>query len=313
MKKILNKIQYKINKKRFDHAAREIRNTPPAEYKLNKEIVIVSQVYHNAVDMTLIALKSFLLEFGQGFVELLDDGSLTQEDIALFKEHLPHINITHIDDIDVGKCPKGGCWERLIHISNLSSEAYVLQVDTDTVTVNNIFEVYDYVSNNQAFTIGGPTWDKPVDLNYLAKTMAKFKKAHVQVAGEKILHSIESIALERYCRGCAAFTGFPKGGLKFEDIEAFSMEMEQKLGSPLWNEWGSEQFCSNVMISKCENPEILSWPKYQNYGFPVFNSDSNTKNIHSRVSVLHFIGSNRFVDNTYKDLSERMIEKINSL
>ncbi|MDU0356376.1 hypothetical protein RS130_23000 [Paraglaciecola aquimarina] len=281
------------------------------QFEKNKEVVIVSQVYHAAVDMTLLALKSFLQQFGQGFVELLDDGSLTAEDYALLKKHIPHLNITHIKDIDVGLCPAGACWERLVHILHLSQDAYVIQVDTDTLTIGPVAEVFDHVSRNQAFTIGSPAWPEPVNTEYLRLVMNAHNGKHVQVSAERHLHSASSIDISQYCRGCAAFTGFPKGTLSFELLQAFSVEMEQKLGKQKWHEWGSEQFASNVMISVCEDPKILRWPQYQNYGFPKLNANQTVLDFDSKVSVLHFIGSNRFIDNTYSELAKRFVNTLN--
>jgi hypothetical protein len=266
-------------------------------------------VYHDAVDMTLLALKSFLKQFGQGYVDLLDDGSLTPEDYALFEEHIPHLTITHINDLDIGKCPAGGCWERLIHILELSKNAYVIQVDTDTLTIGPVADLFDFYKSNQAFTVGSPAWPNAIDLEYLKLVMGNNKGTHVQVSAERELHSTNAIDIKQYLRGCAAFTGFPKGTLSFDDLERFSIEMETKLGKNKWHEWGSEQFASNVMISLCDKAEILPWPKYQNFGFPKLNAKQTVLDFDSKVSVLHFIGSNRFVDDTYAELSKKFIKE----
>lgn len=309
MLEILSKLGDKYRKEKFSYAAKEIRNTPPINFELNKDIVIVSQVYHGAVDMTLLALKSFLKQFGQGYVELLDDGSLTQDDYALFETHIPHLHITHIRDVNIGQCPSGGCWERLIHILELSQNAYVIQLDTDTLTTDSVEEVLNYVTNNQAFTIGGKNWAKPVEVGSLEPALREIKGQHVQVLAERELHKIKSINVIQYCRGCAAFTGFPKGKLSFSMLESFSIEMEKILGSDKWKEWGSEQFASNVMVSMCENPELLIWPKYQNYRFPVMQNIKNTDDFNGKVSLFHFIGTNRFVDNTYRNLVKKILEQ----
>ena len=309
MLEILSRINNKYRKAKFSYIAKEIRNTPAINFELNKDIVIVSQVYHDAVDMTLLALKSFLKQFGQGYVELLDDGSLTPEDYALFEEHIPHLTITHINDIDIGKCPAGGCWERLIHILELSKNAYVIQVDTDTLTIGPVADLFDFYKSNQAFTVGSPAWPNAIDLEYLKLVMGNNKGTHVQVSAERELHSTNAIDIKQYLRGCAAFTGFPKGTLSFDDLERFSVEMEAKLGKDKWHEWGSEQFASNVMISLCDKAEILPWPKYQNFGFPKLNAKQTVRDFDSKVSVLHFIGSNRFIDDTYAELSKKFIKE----
>lgn len=309
MRNIVNKISTKFRKRKFDSMAANVRHSAPINFELNKDVVIVSQVYHAALDMTLLALKSFLRQFGQGFVELLDDGSLTPADYELLNKHIPHLNITHMKDIELGQCPSGGCWERLIHIIKLSQDAYVIQVDTDTLTIGPVAEIFDFYKQNQAFTVGSPAWPNPLNLEYLRLVMGNNDGTHVQISAERVLYSVNSIPLHKYLRGCAAFTGFPKDTLSFDDLEKFSVEMETKLGKDKWHEWGSEQFASNVMISLCEKSEVLPWPRYQNFGFPKLTKKPN-KDDFNFTSVMHFIGSNRFDFDIYNHLSKQLIKQL---
>jgi len=306
---ILTKIKKRLAQKKYNSIARKIRNTPVTHYKYNEEIVIVSQVYHAAVDMTLVALKSFLTYFGEGSVEILDDGSLTDDDYALFRKHIPHVRFHHINDVDTGKCPKGSCWERLTRIIELTENAYVIQVDTDTLTIGQIHEVYESAKNNRAFTIGSPNYSKAISTQYLANYLSNIKTDHVQTIAEQSLFKTNSIKVSKSIRGCAAFTGFPKGSLNKEVLESFSLEMEGMIGRERWHEWGSEQFASNVMVSICEKPQVLPWPKYQNFGFPKSNRTPNEDDF-NLTSVFHFIGSNRFDFGIYTYFTNKFIEKI---
>lgn len=304
----INKYQAQKNKKRFKKVARHIRTTKPLDIKYQEDIVIVSQIYHDAIDMSLLALKSFGRSFTRGRFELIDDGSLTDEDYELLKSQLPKVKIVHINEIDIGKCPKGGTWERLIHIINLSEIAYVIQVDTDTLTIGAIPEIDQYVRMNQAFTIGGPMWPEPVSLDYMSEVAKSWKGWHVQVKTEEYLSSVKSIPLEKYLRGCSAFTGFPKGVFDFNKLELFSLELEKEVGKEKWHEWGSEQISSSIMISLCENAQILSWPKYMNFGFPDTGYHDN-KQYRGKVSLIHFIGSNRFDKKVYEYFVKEVINK----
>jgi hypothetical protein len=300
LKRAINKYISIQNKIKFDRIARKVRHTAPLDIKHQEDIVIVSQIYHNAVDMSLLALKSFGKSFTRGRFELIDDGSLLKEDYKLIEKHLPNAKIVHIDEIDIGKCPKGGTWERLIHIINLSKNAYVIQVDTATFTIGAVPEIDQYVTRNQAFTIGGPMWPTPVTPKYMSEIAKSWKGWHVQVKTEEYLSDIKSIPLGKYLRGCSAFTGFPKGALDNTTLESLSLELESVLGKDKWHEWGSEQVSSSIMISLCKNAEILPWPKYMNYGFPT--TGKNIKDYLGKVSVLHFIGSNRFDNRIYEKL-----------
>jgi hypothetical protein len=306
-KSVCQKLTKQHNKKCFDRAASKVRESLPVNIKHQDDIVIVSQVYHAAMDMSLLALKSFAKLFTRGRFELIDDGSLTDEDYRVLKHHLPRVNITKNAQIEVGKCPRGGCWERLIHIINLTKNAYVIQVDTDTLTIGPMPEVDAFVRNNQAFTIGNPMWPSPTDSGYMSDVAKAWQGTHVQVKTEEQLESLTSIELNRYLRGCAAFTGFPKGVLNFTVLEALSIELESKLGKVKWHEWGSEQVASNIMISLCKNSQILPWPKYMNFGFP--NTGFNQiDDYFGKISLLHFIGSNRFDHRVYEKLVKRFIK-----
>ncbi|MBC7004156.1 hypothetical protein BIZ37_16455 [Photobacterium sp. BZF1] len=303
---LIKKASTFLNRKRFEKVARMVRNTSPVSLQYSDDLVFVSQVYHNAIDMSLLALKSFAKHMPYGRFELIDDGSLTQEDYGLLKKHLVHVDIIHIKDIHVGKCPNGGCWERLIHIINLSKNAYVVQVDTDTLTLSPMPEVFDFISKNTAFTIGNPMWPKPTSVDYMSTVAKNWNGTHVQVKTEEQLSDISSVNLNQYLRGCAAFTGFPKGVLNFDSLESLSQELEAKLGRNKWHEWGSEQVCSNIMISCCDEAEILPWPKYMNFGFPKtkFKLAQDTQGI---VSVMHFIGSNRYDRRFYEKLANKHV------
>jgi hypothetical protein len=306
---MIKKILTAYNKKRFNHVAKKVRDTQPINIQKNDNVVIVSQVYHAAMDMSLLALKSFAHHFTQGCFDILDDGSLTEEDHVLLHFHLPNLTITHIDDIPLGKCPKGGCWERLIHIIELSKNAYVIQVDTDTLTIGAIPEVVSCVETNQAFTIGNPMWPRPVSRDYMSRLASAWKGSHVQVKTEEQLKNITSISLSKYLRGCAAFTGFPKGAFDFSILEKFSLEMEQKLGKQKWHDWGSEQVSSNVMVSLCDNAIILPWPKYMNFGFPTqTGGNRNLDNFIGKTAVMHFIGSNRYDHRVYEKLTKQFVK-----
>ncbi|MGJ8694436.1 MAG: hypothetical protein ACSHW0_18355 [Thalassotalea sp.] len=306
-KRVYQKISKQYNKKRFDQVADKVRTSLPVNIQHQDDIVIVSQVYHAAMDMSLLALKSFAKFFTRGRFELIDDGSLTEDDYRLLKHHLPNVNITKNQEIEVGQCPRGGCWERLIHIINLSKNAYVIQVDTDTLTVGPLPEVDAFVRNNQAFTIGNPMWPAPTDSSYMSAVAKAWQGTHVQVKTEEQLASLKSIQLERYLRGCAAFTGFPKGVLNFNVLEALSLELESKLGKDKWHEWGSEQVTSNIMVSLCDDAQILPWPKYMNYGFPN-TGFNNVADYAGKVSLLHFIGSNRYDHRVYEKLVKLFVK-----
>lgn len=306
---LLNSLQTKYNKALFKKEVENVRNTPQFSCNPDAKVVLLSQVYHGAVDMALLALKSFAYQLGECTVDIVDDGSLTNDDKALFQQHFSHITITHLNEIDVGKCPRGGTWERLVRILTLSKKRYVIQVDTDTLTLSAMPEIVDAIDKNIAFTIGNPIFNTPVQPSYMSLMASRWQGNHVQVETERHLSTLTSGHFQHYCRGCSALAGFPIGVLSFPQLEALSVELEQRLGKKKWYEWGSEQVASNLMISLTDSPKILPWPKYANYGFPsTGKGNREVENFLGKTTTLHFIGSHRFSSRCYEKLSKIVID-----
>ena len=89
---------------------------------------------HGEVVMYLLAVKSFCAQLGRNpKVVVLDDGTLTQSDCATLHIHIPKARIVKISEVAPGRCPKGSCWERLLLISDLVKDSYIVQLDSDTL------------------------------------------------------------------------------------------------------------------------------------------------------------------------------------
>jgi hypothetical protein len=177
---VIQKLIKRINKLKFDRTVVGVVNTPQCKLTSNTDydIVIVSQVYSAAVLMTLLALKSFILKMNHKVrLDLIDDGSLKEADKQMLKQHFSAVNIIPISTIDLHGCPQGGCWERLCYILDISKNNYVIQVDTDTITVNDIPEIVECLKRNTAFLISGPKWQTPIDSHEMARIAKNWNKA----------------------------------------------------------------------------------------------------------------------------------------
>lgn len=308
IERILNAFKKRVLKRQFDRTAAKILETRKCEYTSSEsfELIIVSQVYSAALCMTIVALKSFIHRLGLKIrLDLIDDGSLTNSDKAQLRSHFPSVNIIAICSVDLKGCPSGGTWERLSHILQSNKNHYVIQVDTDTLTLNDVDEVMLNISRNTAFTIGGPPWSEPVSPAKMAEIAKSWTNTHVQSSAESLFDNLNSINLNSYYRGCSAFTGFPKGIELMQSLIDFSDEMILKLGKDKWNEWGSEQLSCNVIISLIPDSSILPWPKYQNYGFPFTNSQQL-----SSASVIHFLGTHRYKGGTYEKFCRQIVASL---
>lgn len=304
-----NRALEKLREKLFIISSHKIRATKSIATKDSGEVIIVTQLHKKAFDMALIALKSFILRTKINALHIINDGSLSEHDISTLKQHFTNFKMVNFEDIEMGNTPRGGTWERLCYISSLCADHYVIQLDSDTITINTPFDILNNVKNNIPFIIGnGPVWDKRVQLEDVAADATLRSNTHVQTLTESKLEVLSTVGLKTYIRGCSAVTGFSKGSRMFDKIQKISQLMERELGKSKWLEWGSEQVCCSIALSLCEDTQILRWPVYQNYKFPEYIN--KTKIIEQQISLIHFIGSNRFSDRVYENLSKNFIKSI---
>src|SRR4051812_7377784 len=130
----------KIRRTWFDYRCRGVLLTRPIDIQ-DSNIRIVSQLSHSDLTMYLLAIKSVYMQLGRGRVVILDDSSLTANDRATVLYHVPGADIVNIKDVATDNCPRGGCWERLLLIADIVRDYYVIQMDSDTLTLNSIPEV----------------------------------------------------------------------------------------------------------------------------------------------------------------------------
>jgi len=253
--------------------------------------------------MLLVALHSFVRYIPIKAVHLLSDGSVTAEDGALLREHIPGLVFHELADFRSAACPSGGTWERLLGIAELVRDHYVIQLDSDTLAISGISEVAECVRNDISFALG--TWDHQ-EFETMAERAAQAKQitvgqdnSHIQVLAESKLDKLSGYEALRYVRGCSGFAGFPAGSFSRERVEALSQEMYAALGSK-WNTWGSEQFTSNVIIANSARAVVLPHPKY-----------CACNRVRDETAFIHFIGSCRFNDGTYARLARRVIGELN--
>jgi hypothetical protein len=262
-------------------------------------VVVFSMIGTRVVAPYLVAAKSFLRALGRGRVVLLDDGSLTAADKASLAAHLGHPEIRSIHDVDTGEAPRGGCWERLMTLIDLSARDYVIQLDSDTVTLGAVDEVRAAIDAGRSFTILGGTDGEAQGL----KTLTDFRRdvypdgpdavpatAHVQTQIEARMDRLPQPDARRYVRACAAFTGFAPGSVSREDAQAFSRDAQMTVGADIWKQWGSEQVASNYLVANTPDPVLLPYARYYHFWDDGDRVDPG---------LVHFPGTHRYTGNTY--------------
>lgn len=293
----------KLRRRIFNHRTRGILRSAPARLSHDSPAILLSQLQHKDVGMFLLAVKSFTRQIDIGEVHVLDDGSLTVFDRGLLQSHIPRLVFHELDAFRSPACPSGGTWERLLTIGELVRENYVIQLDSDTLTLGPLPEVALAIREASGFVIG--TWDKQ-DLEPMAEIQVRAaaklgeqRDAHVQLMAEANFHRIGNYPSLRYVRGCSGFAGFPAGSFSREFIEAVSGDMGRALGDK-WREWGSEQVMSNIVVANLPKSGVLPHPKYtdcQNIRLP-------------ETAFVHFIGSCRFKQDNYASLARNFINPL---
>ena len=285
---------------RLKWATRSIFATPPIASPQGGP-VLLTMVSHDDLGMYLMAAKSFLSALGAGDPHVLDDGTLTAKDRVTLAHHLPGVTIHEMAPIDTGRCPRGGCWERLSLVLTLARDRYVIQMDSDTLTTASVEEVHRAIEANRAFTLG--TRSGGLEFKTLVESagfVRDLSSQHVQVAAEHSLGDLAGAGERRYVRGSAGFAGFAAGGFSFTDLEKFSLEMEAALGGR-WREWGTEQISSNYVVANTPGSLVLPWPRYA-----CFSPELPLE----QVAFLHFIGPTRYLAGTYIRLGRELIRQL---
>ncbi|MXP26066.1 hypothetical protein GRI39_08455 [Altererythrobacter indicus] len=296
----------KLRERLFPVLTRNVLNTPPVK-PVDDGVIIFSMIGSRVLLPYLVAVKSFHAALGRGRMVILDDGSLTAKDRAVLATHLGNPRIIAIADVDTGDCPRGGTWERLLTLLDLRTDAYVIQLDSDTVTLGNVPEIRDAIGQGRSFTIRGEAEAELVPIlrndGARARPFVVEPGTHVQRAIENGLGHLTIAGLDapRYVRGCSGFAGFAPSDEGRQLAVTFSREAASLLGMGKWSEWGSEQVTSNFVIANQPDPLLLPYDKYLNF----WNSG-----IPDDARFLHFIGTHRYSGNSYIKAARQAIRDL---
>src|SRR6266478_3808229 len=147
----------RVRRYRFAGACKSVLQAAPVTMNASSSLVVLSQVQHKDVLLYLLAVKSFARQVRPRTVCVLNDGSLSANDRAVLREHIPGVNMLELAEFRSAICPRGGTWERLLAIASLVRNHYVIQLDSDTLTIGPIEEVRHCIEHQAAFALG--TWN----------------------------------------------------------------------------------------------------------------------------------------------------------
>lgn len=279
---------------RFYHQIRRILDTPPIVYR-EAPLTIVSMVAGYDVQMYILAMKSLYRRLKQGKITVVADG-VDERARDLIRKHLGPVTFINIEDIDTGKCPRGGTWERLVYIVHNTAHEYTMQMDADILCVGPIPEVLACIEQNRAFTLSDAQGLPKQPLADWADEPRQSE--NIVIAFEKQARRYPNADKLNYIRGSSGFAGFAKGAVDIPFLEAFHQNGLQLMGTR-WKEWGTEQLASNFTVANSPDSLVLPVPKYLTW---------ERHELTTEPSLLHFLGYCRFDRGVFVDYANREID-----
>lgn len=296
---MLAKIKQTIAKQNFNFKTKGILDTPPMPV-IAADITYASIVTENFISMFLLSMKSFYRHMGKGKILAIIDRAMSETARETLRHHFPGIEFQVIEEVNVGTCQRGGCWERLLTILDRAHNEYVVQVDSDTLSLGaDLNEVRDCIAANRAFTLSGGEREI-VSVAEAAIRAARIDHPYVGLAVERMLPQYPGAEHLRYGRGSAGFAGFAKGGFDRARMDEFHTIMAGLMGER-WTEWGTEQCASNFAVANSPGAVVLPYPKYANFE-PELDE--------TQASFFHFIGSYRYDKGFYLKASQQVIARL---
>lgn len=277
------------NRAQLSAALRPVLDAPPIRLSEDSHFGLLSQIREKDVLMYLTAVKSFCRWHQPAHVTLLIDGDFCESSLDALHAQVPGISIEAHTQYRRDDCPVGGTWERLAALVAHASERFTVQLDADTITLGRLKVVEDCIAAGRAFTLGsgqGQRFEPAADAAARADGYLAKGDTHIQTLSESKLAGLRAGGKLRYVRGCSGFTGIAPGAVPSGRLLGWARQFRKIVGER-WNEWGTEQFMSNVLIANAGNSVVLPHPEY-----------ATCPSIHEGQTVFaHMAGFCRFANN----------------
>lgn len=287
-----------INTKIFNLCVRDSLKSVEINCNQLSSFILVSQICSRDLYMYLAAVKTFT-DYLKPFRIIVLGDRLSANDIKILRDKIQNIELIDINDVDTEDFPKGGTWERLLTIIDKTKEYYVIQLDSDTLSLKQMLEVKQCIEQNRSFTLGTTMGQTVIKFKEASKLMMEHQESqHVQVMAELAMEKFEDANQLKYIRGCSGFAGFAKESCNRQMLKEISQRMEILIGKHKWWEWGSEQVSSNIAVANSSNPMVLPIESY-NYFKPGISIEN--------YKFLHLIGEYRFSGGIYWRLARKLL------
>jgi hypothetical protein len=195
------------NKTRFAWLTRDILKSPPIRI-VPAKWTIISMVSNSDVQMYLLSMKSFYTRIKQGKLVVIADRDMPQNLPDLLKQHFIGIEFAILEDIDTGRCQRGGTWERLVYLLRRAEHEYAIQVDCDTLAFGaELDEIVDCAESNRAFTLSNA--GQPIrSMQEYAKDAQALQSRYIGIHAERLFDQYPNSDRMRYVRASSGLAGF---------------------------------------------------------------------------------------------------------
>lgn len=266
-------------------------------------------VSNSDVQMYILSIKSFYARIGRGKVIAIIDRDMPQELRALLKRHIGGIQFVNLEDIDSGRCQRGGTWERLVYLLRHARSEYAIQLDSDVLAFGaDLTEIVQCAENNRAFTLNQND-HKIRTMREYAQNAQSLDVKYIGIHIEKMFDRYPNCDRLRYVRASSGLAGFALDGFAPDRIEEFHETMREIVGDDTWRKWGTEQCASNFAVANSPDALVLPYPKYASFD-PV--SVWPDKPIEENA-LLHFIGAYRYHDDYFARKAQIVIRELTGL
>lgn len=287
------------NRRHFAFCARSILSTRAPE-RSTSGVAVVSMVGAKDIFNYLIAIQSFARFAKLRRVIVLDGGDLGDDARSKIRTVVPYVEFREKRSVVMGSLQRGNVWERLALISEVSNTEYVVQMDSDMITLADPREVLVSAGAGHAFVLKGDMGGPEIEpLSSSSARAASSEVDHPQIVAERALSGLDIQQISNYVRGCAALVGFPAGACTLALLEEIHSQMLSLCG-PAWLAWGSEQVTSNIVIANAGDTSVLPEKRFYSH----FASEDED---HTLAAMIHFMGSARYKKGLYLKLAKEIL------
>src|ERR1700682_3675094 len=96
----------RVRRYRSAGACMGVLQAPPVALDASSNLVVLSQVQHKDVLLLLLAVKSFVRQVRPRTVCVLNDGSLSANDRAVLREHIPGVDMLELAEFRSAVSPR---------------------------------------------------------------------------------------------------------------------------------------------------------------------------------------------------------------